>query len=101
FIGSATRYDGDHGSVSEAFGDGSPDAGFALTVMVLVVLVLGGGEVAGVRVERLEQPVQRTVGDLGDVRLLNVLTLDAREDFAINAELAVCAVVRSGGSVNT
>src|SRR5215831_7479576 len=64
--------------------------------MRLECLVSFRREITGVGVKRLEQTVQSAVGHLRDVGLLNVFAAYAREDFAINLQLAVRAVVRGG-----
>ena len=75
---------GDHRSVSEALRDGGADIGLAVGLHRLVVLVLGSRQVAGIGVERLQQTVQRALGDPCDIGLLNIFEADARQHFAVN-----------------
>src|ERR1017187_7379172 len=65
--------------------------------MLLVDFVLGGGQVAGVGIERLEQPVQRAGGDVIDVGLGNVVGLDPFEYLLKDAHLAIGSIGLAAG----
>ena len=82
-----------HRCVAERLGDGGADVALAVGLMRLVHLVLFGVEIAGIRVERLQQAMQRAVGDQAEVRLFHVFAADARQHFAIDADLPVGALV--------
>ena len=92
FIGWASRHNRNHVAVAEALGDGSADACYGLAKL-LVMLVLLRAQVAGVGVERLEQSVQGSVADLRNVRIFDIVGANPRKDFAVNAHLAICAVI--------
>ena len=70
----------------------APEAG-----SFLVNLVLGRGQVAGVGVERLKQPVQRAGGHVAHVGLGHVVGLDLLQDLGIDAHLAVGAILIAAG----
>ena len=64
--------------------------------MSLILLVGLSGEVAGIGIQGLEQAVQGAIGHLGNVGLFDVLAAHARQNLAVNLQLAVSAVVRRG-----
>ena len=64
---------------------------------ILVDLVLGGGQVAGVGIERLKQAVQRAGGHVAHVGFGHVVGLDLLEDLGIDAHLAVGAILVAAG----
>ncbi len=88
--------DGDDAAVAVALGDLHADLGHAFVLVRLVGGVFGGGEIAGVGVEGLEQAVQRTGGDVLDVGLGDVVGLDLMQYFLVDAHLAVGAVTLGG-----
>jgi hypothetical protein len=61
--------------------------------VLLIDLVLLGIQIAGVGIQRLEQPMQCSVADLRNVRIFHIIGPDARQHLAVNAELAICAIV--------
>ena len=83
-VGRTARNHRDDRGIAEAFRDGCPDLAFGLGLIGLVLFELGGRQIAGVRVQRLEQAVQRAVGHQRDVGLFHVLAAHPRKDFAIN-----------------
>ena len=96
FIRRAAGNHCDHGCVAETLGNGCPNIRLRVALFRLVVVVLPGTEIAGIRVQRLKQSVQRAIGHLGDVRVLDVLAVHTRQHFAVNLELAVSAIVGRG-----
>ena len=56
--------DADDGCIAVAFGNGDADLGHTIGGPILVDLVFGRSEIAGVGVKRLEQAVQGAVGHL-------------------------------------
>ena len=53
------------------------------------LLVLIGIQVAGVRIDGFEQPIQRAQRDALHVGLFHVIALDSREHFGVNGEVPV------------
>src|SRR6266705_6412912 len=73
-IRGAAGNDRDYRGIAETLGNRGSDFASCFRPVRLVYLVLPRGEVAGVSVERLEQPVQSAVGHEGDVGLFHVFT---------------------------
>ena len=92
FVRRPARNHRDHRRVAVALGKRRANAGLAFLAR-FVFLELGGIQIAGVCVQRLQQPMQRAVGDRRDVRLLDILVADARQHLAVDAELAIGIVV--------
>ena len=80
---SAGNHRDDRG-IAEALGYCRPDLAFGLGLIGLVLFELGGGQVAGVGVERLQQAVQRAIGHQRDVGLFHILAAHPRKHFAVN-----------------
>ena len=79
--------DTDHADVPGFLGQDQADVG-ALQVLVLQVLaILIGVQVAGEGIDRLEQAVQRAERDALHVRLFDVLALDMADDVAEDADV--------------
>src|SRR6185312_15803076 len=100
YAGLIRRATGKHGNyrrISEALGDGSSDVGVSFALVGLVELVLIRIQIAGVGIERFQQPMQSSAGDGREIWFLNVFRTNTREHFAVNAELAVSAVVTVRG----
>ena len=87
----------DDGGVAVALGNRDPDLGDAGGGAVLVNLVLGGREVAGVGIERFKQAVQGAGGDVVDVGIGDVVALDSLEDLGVDVHLAVGAILLAAG----
>ncbi len=85
--------DRDHSGVSVTLGDIQPDLGDALVGVLLVGLVLFRGQVAGIRIQRLEQTMQGTDGDLGHVGIDDVVGLNLLQDLAVDFHLGVGAIL--------
>jgi hypothetical protein len=79
----------DDGGVTEALGDGEAHLRVVGGGTVLVDLVLGRREIAGIGIERVEQAVERAVGDFGDVGLSDVVVLNLAQDLGVDAHLVV------------
>ena len=79
----------DHRGVAEALGDGHSHLRDVRGGAVLIDLVLGRRQIAGIGIERVQQAVQRAVGHLGDVGLGDVVVLDLAQNLGVDA--------RSGG----
>src|SRR5258708_11667597 len=84
------RENGNHDDVAIALAEG--DSGFALFrcgKLLAVLRVFAGREIAGERVERLEQSMERAGGDKMHVWLVHVVLLDALEDLAVAVQRAL------------
>ena len=64
---------------------------------ILVNLVFGGSEVAGIGIQRLKQAVQRAGGDVVDVGVGDVVALNSLEDLGVDVHLAVGAILLAAG----
>ena len=62
------------------------------TLVFLVGLVVGSGQVARIRIERLEQTPQRAVGDLRNIWHLDIVGLNVLQDLTIDVDLVVGAL---------
>ena len=69
--------------------------------MTLIKLVLFGIQLAGIGIERIEQPMQRATGHRREIWLFDIFGADAGENLAVHAELAVSAVIVVAGCVDT
>ncbi len=87
----------DDGGVAEALGDGDAHLRIVGGGTVLVDLVLGGGQIAGVGIERVEQAVQRAVGHFGNIGLGDVVVLNLAQDLGVDAHLAVGGILLVAG----
>ena len=96
-VGGRTGQHADHHGVTKALGDGDADLRHACRRTLLVNLVLGRSQVAGVGVERLQQAVQRAGGHIVDVGVGHVVGLDLLEHLAKNVHLAVGAILLAAG----
>ena len=96
-VGGRTGRDADHGGIAIALGDVDAYLGDAGRRTLLVDLVLGRGQVAGIGVQRLQQPVQRAGGHVVDVGLGDVVGLDLLEHLGVDAHLAVGAILVAAG----
>ena len=96
-VGGRAGNDADDGGVAVALGNGDADLGNAGGGPILVDLVLGGREVAGVGIERFKQAVQGAGGDVVDVGLGDVVALDPLEDLGVDVHLAVGAILLAAG----
>src|SRR2546423_7798 len=79
--------------VAKSAGDMSSDVGLSFVLMTFIKLVLFRIQVARVGIEGVEQAMPRAAGNRREVRLLDILRPNARQHFAINAKLAVSAVI--------
>src|SRR6185312_1547544 len=90
----AAGNDRDDHRISKALGNRG--ANVRLRSRLLALLVLLRGQVARIGVERLQQSVQRAIGDRRNVRVLNVLAFHTRKHFAVNLNLRISAVFVGG-----
>ena len=89
--------DADDGGVAIALGNGDADLGHAGGGAILVDLVFGRREIAGIGIERLQQAVQSAGGHRVDVGIGDVVALDSLEDLGIDVHLAVGAILLAAG----
>ena len=95
-VGGRTGQNADHGGVAEALGDQDAHLG-GTSGTVLVDFVFGRGQVAGIGVERFEQAVESAGGYVIHVGIGDVVGLDSPQDVAIDAHLAVSAILHAAG----
>src|SRR5580693_4795667 len=89
FRARAVRQHADHADVTEAARE--RQTAFRRRIagaLFLEVFVLKRAQVGRLRVQRIKQPVQRSVGDSVHVRFVHVIALDVFQDFAVNGERA-------------
>ncbi len=94
FGGRAVREHGDHADPALALGEHQANLS-ALPGPLLVILVLAGAQVARVRVQLGEQPVQGADGNPVEVRRLHVVVLDAVQHLAEDRQLLIGALADS------
>ncbi len=97
-VGRTARNHRDDGGIAKAFRNRRSDFAFGLGLVGLVLFELGGGQIAGIRIQRLQQAVQRAVGDGGNVGFFHVLAAHPRQHFAVHLQLAVGAIVVGGAN---
>src|SRR6266576_5404651 len=76
-LGRSTGDYRDHGGISETLGNGSANLSFTIGFDGAVMLVLGGGQIAGVGVQRFQQSMQRALSHHRDVGLFDVFATNA------------------------
>ena len=96
FVGGRAGHHADHGGVSKTFGNQNSHLGGAGGT-VLVDFVFGRGQVAGIGVERFEQTVERSGGYVVHIGFGDVIGLDSPQHVAVDAHLAVSAILCAAG----
>ena len=79
---------------SEFLGQHQAHPGLMRILVLQIVLVLIGIQIAGEWIDRFEQPVQSAQGDALHIRLFHVFALDAVQHFGVDAELRIRPVGR-------
>ena len=75
----------DDGGVAEALGNGQSHLRIVGRGAVLIDLVLGSRQIAGIGIERVHQAVQRAVGHFGNVGLGDVVVLNLAQNLGVDA----------------
>ncbi len=96
-VGGRAGRHADHGGVAEALGNQDAHLGDAGGGTVLVDFVFRRGEIAGVGIQRFQQAVESAAGDLVHIGLGNVVGLDSPQHVAVDADLAVGAILHAAG----
>ena len=92
-VGRTPRNNRDDRGIAKALRNRCSDFAFGVSLVGLVLFKLGGGQIAGIRIQRLQQAVQRAVGDGGDVGFFHIFAAHSRQHLAVNLQLAVGAIV--------
>ena len=87
FIRGAAGNHGNHRGIAKALGNGGPHIRLAFILLLLEDLVLGRGEIAGVGIERFQQPMQRAVGDHAHIGLFHVFRAHPVKHLTVNANV--------------
>src|SRR5215469_4495560 len=82
-----------YGGVAETLGDGRADIRLCRAFMLLILGVLRGTQITGLGIQRLQQAVQRAVGNLRYIWFLDILAAHPREHLAVDLKLAISAIV--------
>ena len=96
-VGSRTGQNADHDGVAIALGDCDAHLRRACRRTLLVDFVLGRSQVAGIRVQRLQQAVQCASGHVVDFGLGDVFGLNLLEHLLVDAHLAISAILLAAG----
>ena len=98
FGGGAIGKSGDHGDITETLGERKSGGAFGFVgALFLVIGVFERADVAGLRIEGIEQAVQGAGGDPVDIGIVDVVALNVLENFAIGGKRAEGLVVRRSG----
>ncbi len=87
----------DHGGVAVALGNGDSHLRNVCGGAVLINLVLGSRQIAGIGIERVHQAMQRAVGHVGNVGIGDVVVLNLAQNLGVDADLAVGGILLIAG----
>jgi len=98
FVGGSTGNDRDDRSIAKELGNRGPDVAFGLGLVRFVLFVLSRAQIAGIRVQRFQQPMQSAVRHRGNVGLFHIFAAHPRQHFAVHLELRISAVFIGGAN---
>src|ERR1700722_6431602 len=87
----------DHRGVTKALGDGESNLRIVGGGAVFIDLVLGGSEIAGIGIERVEKAVESAGGDSGNVGWSDVVVLNFAQNLGVDAHLLVGGILFVAG----
>ena len=89
FFRGASGKDCHHRGISHPLRDEDPHVRRSRVRVLQIILILFGGKVRAVGVERLQQPPNGSIRHLVQIRVGDILLLDAIQDFAVNTQVAI------------